>query len=195
MRIGAIILAAGSSRRFGDDKRKARLAGGKLVIQQAIENARIVFDEALLVLRHGDSEFQADIERLFFDPGLSIFKAPDSALGMGHSLANAVSQVDDWDGAFVFLADMPHIRKTTLERLKSTLASTYPQVPIVVPTFNGQFGHPVGFHSAYFEEISQLRGDTGAKPVIQRHESSVIMVPVEDAGVVVDIDVPSDLAE
>lgn len=193
--IGAIILAAGASRRFGHDKRRARLPGGKFVIQQVIENTRLNFDSVLVVLRHDDETFKDDLERLLFDPGLAFYRAPDSAMGMGHSLANAIGEVGDWDGAFVFLADMPRIQQPTLRSLKTAFKENQAQQPIVVPTFNGQYGHPVGFHSAYFEEIATLTGDQGAKPVMQQHAANIIEVPVEDAGVVVDIDRPEDLEE
>lgn len=135
------------------------------------------------------------MERLFFDPGLQIFRAPDSALGMGHSLANAIREVSDWDGAFVFLADMPHIRQSTLRSLKQRFDEQADQCPIVVPTFNNEYGHPVGFHRSYFDEIAGLTGDKGAKPVITANAPNVTTVAVEDAGVIVDIDRPEDLIE
>ena len=191
--IGAIVLAAGSSRRFGDDKRKARLADGRRVIEHALNIALGSFDEVLLVVRYGDIEFANDISAIISNDRLRILRAPDSALGMGHSLANAITEVRDWDGAFIFLADMPHIRSHTADLLKSAFIQHQGDHPIIVPGYNGQWGHPVGFHATFFDDMAALEGDQGAKPVINNHEPSVIHIAVNDPGVLKDVDTPADL--
>lgn len=82
--IGAIILAAGSSRRFGDDKRQAKLPNGKMVIEQTIDNVLPHFDEVILTLRNGDIEFEKTIASLYESNSLIIFRAPDSEIGRAH---------------------------------------------------------------------------------------------------------------
>ncbi|MBT4162980.1 MAG: nucleotidyltransferase family protein [Gammaproteobacteria bacterium] len=188
--IGAIILAAGSSRRFGDDKRKAKLPDGRMVFEQTIETVLTSFDDVLLVLRYGDTDFESEVRALFEAEKLRIFRAPDSALGMGHSLANAMAEVSDWDSVFIFLADMPYIKPATIEKLRSSLESGR----IVVPVHVGRYGHPVGFSHEFFDEIAALEGDRGAKPVIQVHLDRVVEVEVDDPGVLQDVDRPEDLS-
>ena len=189
--IGAIILAAGDSRRFGSDKRKSRLADGTLLVARSIHNALATFDAVLVVLRCDDQAFSKELEATFANPVFRTFCAPRSSLGMGHSLANAIGQVDNWDGAFVFLADMPFVRLSTPRLLKATLES-HP-ASIVVPVHGGNHGHPVGFSRCFFDEIEQLGGDKGAKPVMARHPEAVFEIHVDDRGVLEDIDTPEDL--
>ena len=193
--IGAIVLAAGSSRRFGDDKRKATLPNGKLIVQQSTLNALACFDAVTLVLRYGDNEFAEELSVLIDNPGLTIFLAPDSALGMGHSLANAMDEVRGWVGAFIFLGDMPYIRRDTIQQLIAAFSEREAEQPIIVPAFEKKWGHPVGFHAAHFEALSSLTGDQGAKPVLQTNQQMITEVKVDDPGILRDVDTPADLSD
>lgn len=193
--IGAIILAAGSSRRFGDDKRRSTLPSGQILLEESIHKAASVIDEVVVVLRFGDKEFTNELAQRIKGDGIKYYCAPDSAKGMGHSLANSISRVKEWDAALVFLGDMPFVQAETIESLigeyefrKKTAA------PIVIPVRHGRRGHPVLFAREYFEEIAAIEGDNGAKTVIDAHPEQVFSVEVEDPGVVRDIDTPEDLA-
>jgi molybdenum cofactor cytidylyltransferase len=190
--IGAIVLGAGSSRRFGDDKRKARLPNGRLVIEQTTENALAAFDEVLLVLRADDHEFRAQLAESLASEHLRIFLAPDSALGMGHSLANAVTEISHWEGAFICLGDMPFLAQTTLLELQTVMTDrTGPR--IVVPTHQGEWAHPVGFSVDFFESLQTLTGDRGARHLIKANLADVVEIEFEEPGVIQDIDTPTDL--
>ena len=168
--IGAIILAAGSSRRFGEDKRKARLTNGKMLVEQTLDNVLPHFDAVMLTLRKGDIEFQKTLDANYAEQALTIYLAPDSALGMGHSLANTMSQINGWEGVFVFLADMPHVSGTTVESLVEALQGDR----IVIPLHDGQRGHPVGFGRDFFDQLSVLEGDVGAKVALTTKGGNII---------------------
>ena len=191
--IGAIVLAAGTSRRFGGDKRKATLPNSKMVIQQSVETALSCLDTVTLALRYGDNEFSAELSFLINNPKLSIFQAPDSALGIGHSIASTIQEVNNWEGVFIFLADMPHLQQATIHHLKETFTANQANNPIIAPTFEGQLGHPVGFAACYFDELAALTGDNGARPVMNANAAKVIEVTVDDPGVLKDVDTPEDL--
>ena len=187
--VGAIILAAGTSRRFGDDKRKALLANGKMVIEQTIDNVLQHFDTIILTLRHDDNQFQQTLRAKYRDQALETFLAPNSALGMGHSLANTIKEAGNWDGVFVFLADMPNICGSAILSLTTALQDDN----IVIPLHEGRRGHPVGFGRQFFDQLSALEGDAGAKAVLLNSADKVLEVYVDDPGVLQDIDQPEDL--
>jgi len=193
MTIGAIVLAAGSSRRFGDDKRKSLLGSGKTILATSIENVASCFDEVLVVLRSGDHDFGSVLESSLSDPAITFYCAPDSAKGMAHSLANAIHQVKNWNAAAILLGDMPFLKQETIGLLLTSYSQSEGQQPIVIPTKDGTHGHPVIFHHRYFADIEKLEGDTGARAVIQANLDKVIEVPVDDEGIVRDIDTPEDI--
>ena len=201
---GAIVLAAGTSQRFGTDKRRLPLVNGKTLLQQTIETVLPLFTEVLVVLRCDDQRFEEELQGQMQDqireqipgqkqpPRLRTYRAPESALGMGHSLANAIPQLVS-DVAFICLADMPYIQPATLVRLQQAVIDHQQQAPIVRPVHAGVAGNPVGFDSAYFPDLAALRGDQGAKQVIVRHHARLVEVPVDDPGVLQDIDSPDDV--
>tara|TARA_R110002073_G_scaffold6938_9_gene40214 strand:+ start:2566 stop:3153 length:588 start_codon:yes stop_codon:yes gene_type:complete len=192
--IGAIILAAGSSRRFGDDKRKSRLPSGQLLLEESIHKAASVIDEVLVVLRFGDKDFAGQLATQLKNDDVTYYCAPDSAKGMGHSLANGITKVQHWDAAMVFLGDMPFVQAETVESLLAEYEfRKQSTAPIVVPSRHGHRGHPVLFAKEYFAQIAQISGDTGARDVIKAHPEQVFEVEVEDPGVIRDIDTPEDL--
>lgn len=192
--IGGIILAAGSSRRFGDDKRKISLPSGNSVLVEAIHNAAAVLQSVLVVLRFGDQAFQDQLEAEIDNPNVSYLRAPDSARGMAHSLGNAVHRVKDWDAAVVLLGDMPFLGQNTIKAILNAYIENEARAPIIYPIHKGRPGHPVLFDHTYFAELELLEGDVGARSVIDAHPDRVIIVEVDDPNILRDIDTPDDLA-
>ena len=191
LKIGALILAAGSSRRFGGDKRTSRLPSGEAVLEATIAKVNPRFAEILVVLRHGDLNLAEVLQDKF--RGLLTFLAPDSALGMGHSLADGIKQVQHWRASAIFMGDMPFIQPETIDLLLDQHNLHESNQPIIVPSYRNQTGHPVIFSKAYYTELTALRGDEGAKSIVRRYADHVIQVPCLDRGVLDDIDVPEDL--
>lgn len=191
---GGVILAAGSSRRFGDDKRKSPLPSGRSVLEEVIHTASSVLDQLIVVLRFGDNVFAEELSKALDDDRIRCFRAPDSARGMAHSLGNAIHEVSDWDAALIFLGDMPFVSVDTVKAIIATYEKHRQQAPIVTPTFKGTQGHPVLFDRAYFPEIEALTGDKGARDLLIAHADKVIPVEVSDTGILKDIDTPQDIS-
>ena len=116
--------------------------------------------------------------------------APDAAaqgLGMGYSIGAGVAARGDAGGWLVLPADMPFVRPQTMLAVSAALA----EHPVAYPQFQGQKGHPVGFSAELYSELVALRGDDGAKRVVARFPAHA--VPVDDAGVLFDVDTEDDL--
>jgi len=107
--------------------------------------------------------------------------------GMGDSIAAAVRATAAAHGWLIFPGDLPLVRATTLRAVAVALAHH----PVVVPVFEGQRGHPVGFGQLCREQLLSLSGNHGAAPVVR--EWSAIELIVDDPGIVIDIDTVEDL--
>ncbi|QXI36317.1 nucleotidyltransferase family protein [Pseudomonas xantholysinigenes] len=186
MSIVALVLAAGQGVRFGSDKRRALLGDGRSLLQHSVERAQAVFDEVRVVLRDGE---QAGA--LGLPVGCRVVHSVDAGLGLGHSLAAGAASLADCpaQAVAIVLGDMPWIAQGTYQRL---VEAAGPSV-IVVPRYQGQNGHPVLFGREFWAELGGLAGDEGARAVLRRHADRVVVLEVDDGGIVRDVDTPSAL--
>ena len=108
-------------------------------------------------------------------------------LGMGDAIAAAVRATTEAAGWLILPGDLPLIQPETLRVVALALADQ----AAVVPTFEGQRGHPVGFSLQCRTELEALKGNRGAAPVLAVYNA--IELIVNDAGSVTDIDTLDDL--
>jgi CTP:molybdopterin cytidylyltransferase MocA len=60
-------------------------------------------------------------------------------------------------------------------------------------TYQGKIGHPVGFSANYLPDLLTLTGDQGGKAILDAHQNALYLCPVEDPGILKDIDQSSQL--
>ena len=181
-----ILLAAGAATRFGGDKLLAPLHGKPLALH-ALAALLPAVDQVIAVVRP-DTDTLADLLRR---AGARVVECPQAGDGMGHSLACGARLVPAAAAVLVSLGDMPAIRTETVRRVRRAVAAG---ATIAAPTYRGRRGHPVGFAAAVLAELSDLQGDQGARAVLQRHAARVQEVPVDDAGILCDVDTAADLS-
>lgn len=110
-----------------------------------------------------------------------------ASAGLGDSIAAGVAATPHWQGWLIHLADMPFVGADVFRQVASALR----QHAIVRPCYAQQPGHPVGFSALLRKPLCQLRGDNGARELLQG--AAVHLLPLEHPGVVQDIDLPSQL--
>lgn len=185
-RITGILLAAGAAERFGSQKLVALLPSGVPVGVQSVRTLRTVLDDVIVVTRPEDHEL------LKFLAAESVTPMPCARCveGMGASLACGIRAAPHADAWVIALADMPFIAVTSIERVVDALQRG---APLAAPEFNGQRGHPVGFAARFGMALQSLEGDHGARALLEQHAGEVWRLPVEDPGVLQDVDVPDDV--
>lgn len=107
--------------------------------------------------------------------------------GMGDSIAAAVQATWRAAGWLILPGDLPLIHGDTLRAVAAALSVS----AAVVPVYQGQRGHPVGFHADFRPELLKLRGCRGAAVIVQSR--GAIELPVGDIGCVTDVDTVDDL--
>ncbi|KRP57919.1 nucleotidyltransferase family protein [Pseudomonas trivialis] len=187
MTLTAIVLAAGQGSRFraetDQDKLLAHCVGRDGVTRPVVEQVLLSLPEQIVSRLLVTSPGRTEIIRLAKAHGCEVLLLQSA--GMGDSIAAAVAASASADGWLVVLGDMPFIQSATIERVIDDLES------INVPVHAGQRGHPVAFGRAFGASLMALKGDRGAKPLFA--QAAVTEVPVDDAGIFWDVDVPQRL--
>lgn len=183
---GAILLAAGSSSRLGRPKQLIQIEGEPLVALQA-RRLLAVKPACVIVVTGAEDELVAD--RLA-DLTATLVHNPDWALGMGSSLACGIRAMPERvRAALVLLCDQWRVTGADLERLTGAWADD--PLSAVIADYGDTVGPPAILPRALFEQLSRLRGDTGAKRILKRWNGSIVKVPMASAAP--DIDTSQDL--
>lgn len=185
-RLFAIVLAAGSSSRFGSTKQLAEHDGVPLV-RRAMRLAEAVCGRRSVCVVGCD--WQRVVEAA--DPHDGFFVLNDEwQTGLGSSIGRGIRAVDGCAGAaLLMLADQPVVTSDHLRRLID--ASEAAPDDIVASAYSETSGPPVIFPQAYFGALAQLQGDVGARALLAEHAANVRCIESEQAGI--DIDRPADL--
>jgi molybdenum cofactor cytidylyltransferase len=121
------------------------------------------------------------------EAGADVVLNPSPEDGPIGSLRASLRVLDDAvEGVCFCPVDYPLIHEDTVRNLIDVFQ--HGQAPLVVPTFNGERGHPVLFGRVLFDELLSDALPEGARSVVHRHLEDIASVPVDDKGTVIDID-------
>ena len=182
----AIVLAAGRASRYGSTKQLALLDGEALVARAVRTAERLCGQQTLLVTGNDWINVAAACEPL---QGFMV-RNPRYRDGLSTSLAQGVRSVRHVaGGVLLMLADQPLVDAAQLQTLIDTWRAT-PDA-ICASSYAGTTGPPVIFPARFYADLTKLRGDRGARAVIEANSDQVISISFEKAAI--DIDTPGDL--
>lgn len=181
--MAAVVLAAGSSRRMGNPKLLLRWRGATL-LRRAAEAALGACPRVVVVVGPEPERMREELRGL----PVEVVVNPDHGEGIASSLRRGVQSVHDADAVLVTLADQPAVAAEHLRRLVQAYRSSGAR--LVAASYAGTVGVPAVFGRELFPELLSLRGDAGAKRVVERHRDEAVLVPVPEAAV--DVDTPED---
>ncbi len=195
-RIGALLLAAGQSRRMGGpNKMLAEIPGsspGTGAPMAAQVARRLLASRARPIVAVLGNEAEA-VDAALGKLPIERVHNPDFAQGLSTSLKRGIAALPaDLDGVLVCLGDMPLISGRHLDRLIAAFNPLEGRA-IVVPTRRGKRGNPVLWSTRFFPEMAALAGDVGARHLIGEHAELVAEVEMDDDAIFVDIDTPEAL--
>lgn len=182
---GGIVLAAGGGSRFGGLKQLAELDGRPL-LEHAVGVLRAVpaIERVVVVLGAGAKTVSAAADLA----GTEQVVAADWEEGIAASLRAGVSALSDAKAVVITLADQPLITPEVIEAVLERLDGP---APAVRATYGGAPGHPVAIKRELYGEVARLRGDQGARDLLEAH--GVVSVECGHLARSEDVDTPADL--
>ncbi len=188
--VAGVLLAAGRSRRMGVGNKLLATLDGRPLVRIAAENA---LGSRLAGLVAVTGHMKDEVEAALFGLDIDLAHNPDFAEGMAGSIRTGIHAVGDKaDAALVLLSDMPGISADVIDRLIAAFDPASGKT-IVVPTVSGKRGNPVLWDRRFFDELSRLEGDIGARHLIAHYDDQVAEVEI-GAAARLDLDTPEALA-
>jgi molybdenum cofactor cytidylyltransferase len=190
MNVGGLVLAAGSSSRFGSPKALAELEGRPLLQHVLDATAAARLQPVVVVL--GDNAAAIEL-RIRWRTERRV-RNPDPARGLSSSLRDGLadlSAIAPRVDAVILLGDQPRTSAAVISRLVEAAEIT--DRPIVAPRYAGGGGsNPVFIRRHAFRLAREAENDRGLGPILAAHPELVIWVDVEGSNP--DVDTPADLA-
>jgi CTP:molybdopterin cytidylyltransferase MocA len=172
MRTWAIVLAAGSGRRFGGDKLTTEFRGRPLLAHCLDAVSRAVAERILesgVVVRRARDQAVAD---LAVSSGLQCVAVALEGAGLAESLRTGLSALSLAlpDGALVVPGDQPLLRLDVIKALLSEVAGG--DAAVVRPVYQEEPdvpGHPVWLARSVWPLAAELLPDQGFSRILSHH--------------------------
>ena len=180
-----IITAAGMSTRQGENKLLIRLCS-ETIIEKTINNFLNLNLDSFIIVGY-QKELIVPILKDRFRNDIQIIENKDYEGGIASSLKAGIRAAgQDYDYFGFYNGDKPFIKVKTIEFILKYLVENKPQ--ILVPIYQEQSGHPTFFSKDFVKDIDAISGDTGGKEVIKKYPNSVTYLPINDEGIILDMD-------
>jgi molybdenum cofactor cytidylyltransferase len=182
----AIVLAAGASSRFGSAKQLVRV-GGRPLLHTAVARAADVAGTAVSVVLGARA---AELTPLLTHSAASVVINRSWREGIASSIRAGVARLPpSCTAVLLLLVDQAAVTGEDLKRL----VGAWRRQPehIVAARYGTTTGVPAIFPRSSFSDLQALRGDMGARALLQRNPDRVVRVPMPSAAL--DIDTPEDL--
>jgi molybdenum cofactor cytidylyltransferase len=193
--VTGVILAAGRSSRMGRPKALLPAGEGDTFLSVLIRTLTAGGTGAVLVVtRAGDAALAQEIARAGRQAAAGVRQVENPAADQGGQLSSIVAAVgavrEHSHAMLVVPVDMPLVRPATVRRLIEAFRGS--PAPILRPVYDGRHGHPVLFAREVFEDLRHADPLVGARAIVRAR--GAVDVPVDDRGVIEDVDTPEDYA-
>lgn len=182
-----LVLAAGASRRLGQPKQLVKLAG-RPALHGVVANAVALAGNAVTVVIGAHA---SELTRLLAHSSASVVVNRQWEEGMAASIRRGLAALPSTcDAVLILLGDQVAVTADDLKRLAGAWKEQ--DNVIAAAAYDRHVGVPAIFPRMCFSELAELRGDQGARKVIERNSYRLVRVPMSNAAI--DLDTPEDLA-
>lgn len=190
LRVGAVLLAAGTGSRMGGvAKSLIRLQGVPLINRQLIALSGAGVDEVVVVTGYARDAVEASVSSF---PVTLAYNA-DFALGQQSSVRVGLQALrGNFDAVLVVLADQPLLGAADLTELIAAFKKR-PAGHVVVPVVDGQRGNPIVMDDVALADILASDTNLACRHLVERQPELVHVHTSANTRFVTDLDTLADL--
>jgi molybdenum cofactor cytidylyltransferase len=173
----AVIVAAGTSARLGQPKQLLSVGGQPLILRAAKASLHAGANPTVIVL----GAYEERIRSVLSGLPIAIVSNPHWKDGMGSSIsvgvAHVIAQTPQPDAALIAVCDQPYFQTNTIAALCAAFRGND---SIIAARYAGRVGVPVLFGRNYFDALTKLHGDKGARPILDKNAAHVVSVDLPE---------------
>lgn len=188
--ISLVVLAAGMSTRFGENKMLYPIDGEPMVRRVVKTALSSSVDEVIVVVGFEAEKVKEALKGL----SCKVVENPDYATGgQSSSVKCGVKHIDEnTDAVMILPGDVAFIDAKVIDKVVDEYRSK--RAKIVVAAYKGRAGHPILFDRSLIPEILAIdEAGYGLKAVVNKHKAEVLYVEANTPNVLLDIDRKADL--
>ncbi len=176
--ISAILLAAGQSKRMDGENKLTKEIQDIPLIKHSIKNILASsVDELIVVLGYQNEIIEKLIDK---NEKIKFVFNKDFESGMASSIKVGLSHLsNNTEAFFICLGDMPMVNHD----IYNQLIEYKDNKEIIVPTYKGQQGNPVLFDKSMKEKVLDIRGDVGAKKILELNKDKILNLEINDQSI------------
>lgn len=190
--IGAVVLAAGQSRRMGSVNKLLEVIDGVPLIRRTVETVQASKAGNIVVVTGHESE---KVKTALSGLSIVFVHNPNFQQGLSTSLDAGLGALPrDDSGVLICLGDMPQIKPSHIDALIDQFDPDQGRA-IGVPVHLGKRGNPILWARRFFGAMTDISGDVGARHLIGANADLVYEVEFEDTAVLTDLDTPEQWSD
>ncbi len=182
MKISAVMMCSGFSRRMGKNKLLMEFNGRRMFEYTVDVLLNCDFDEIIVVTTYE--------EIALYCRDLTVIMNNAAAEGIAASVRLGAERAADSDAIMFFTADQPFMTTEVIDRLTGVFKA---EKRITIPVCGGRYKNPVIFPSRYRNELMRLTGDEGGKRVYMSHKHDISEVLFDDSAPFIDFDTEEEI--
>ena len=187
-KIESLILGAGLSIRMKGVNKLLKKLNNKTLIEHVVTQSinSKALNTSIIVQDNNSSE----IRKLLSSLPIKILASNFKKNGIGYSISKGIELIsrNDLDGILILLGDMPEINSSHLDLMIDEFINNFCQKIIRACSENKIPGNPVIFPKSFFNILIKLRGDVGAKKVLENYNDLIHFVELPKMVALTDLD-------
>ena len=187
--ISAILLAAGQSKRMGGDNKLTKKYNKKYLINHILDTLiKSKIEKIIVVLGFQSSKVRRIIVK---NKKINFVFNKNYKSGMASSIKTGLKRISKKNiGFLIAQADMPLISKNIINYICYAIKNNKKE--IIAPTYKGKIGNPVGFKISIIKKLNKIRGDYGAKKMIQKNKIKLALIKVRSKSILKNFNTQKD---